>query len=158
MAAPFNKHSIRCFSYITVCKIKFTKSPIYIIHNIVINNNRLLRKSRKLLTPHCPLPYPISDEFTPPPCIKNRKSGIHPFFRFSLQLTPRHGPRRILLCLLYSLHIFSGSRVDLDLISLLDEQRNIDRSAGLNYRRLGSAGCGIALKAGFRLGNLKLYE
>ena len=83
MAAPFNKHSIRCFSYITVCKIKFTKSPIYIIHNIVINNNRLLRKSRKLLTPHCPLPYPISDEFTPPPCIKKpevRNPSLLPVF------------------------------------------------------------------------------
>ena len=54
--------------------------------------------------------------------------------------------------------ILTAPGVDLDLVADVAEKRYADLRAGLHDRGLGSACGGIALEAGFGLGNLKLHE
>ena len=60
--------------------------------------------------------------------------------------------------LLNSGQILTGTGVDLDLITVVNEQRNVYGCASLNGCRLGSALCGITLEARLGVGDLKLYE
>ena len=60
--------------------------------------------------------------------------------------------------LLSSGQILAGSRVDLDHIADIAEQRNADCSACLNCSGLCGTGCGIAFEAGLGLRDLKFYE
>ena len=57
-----------------------------------------------------------------------------------------------------SFEILSGSGVDADNIALVDEERNLDLGSGLDGRRLGRTGRGIAADAGLGSGNLKSNE
>ena len=54
--------------------------------------------------------------------------------------------------------ILAGSRVDLQNLTLVDEERNLDDSAGLKRCGLEGVRCGVACKAGIGLRNNQLYE
>ena len=60
--------------------------------------------------------------------------------------------------ILNSGQILTGTGVDLDFITVVNEQRNVYGCASLNGCRLGSALCGITLEARLGVGDLKLYE
>ena len=55
-------------------------------------------------------------------------------------------------------HVFAGTGIDADAVTLVDEERNIDLVSGLKHCGLGGTGCGVALEAGFGLGNGQLNE
>ena len=59
---------------------------------------------------------------------------------------------------LYSGEILAGSGVDLDLVSGVNEERNLNLCACLNGSGLGCAGSGVTLEAGLGLGDVELYE
>src|SRR5919204_5805113 len=52
-----------------------------------------------------------------------------------------------------ALEILTGPRIDLDLVSALDEQRNVDAQTRLDRRRLGGPGRRVALEPELRLGD-----
>ena len=54
--------------------------------------------------------------------------------------------------------ILTGSGVDLDLVSGLNEQRNVNNCTSLNGCRLGSTCCGITFEARLSICDLKLYK
>src|SRR5215510_4146081 len=54
--------------------------------------------------------------------------------------------------------VLAAARVHLDHVPFVEEQRNLDHGAGLERRRLGAAGGGVAANAGIRLRDLKLDE
>ena len=59
---------------------------------------------------------------------------------------------------LYTGQILTCSGINLDLVSLLYEQRNVYVCTCLNSSRLGSTCSGISLESRLCLCNLKLYE
>ena len=54
--------------------------------------------------------------------------------------------------------VLTSTGVNLDLVTVVNEQRNVYGCASLNGCRLGSALCGIALEARLGVGDLELYE
>ena len=54
--------------------------------------------------------------------------------------------------------ILTGSGVDLDLVSGLNEQRNVNNCTSLNGCRFGSTCCGITFEARLSICDLKLYK
>ena len=65
---------------------------------------------------------------------------------------------RKLCVVLNSGQVLTGTGVDLDLVTVVNEQRNVYGCASLNGCRLGCALSGIALEARLGVGDLKLYE
>ena len=59
---------------------------------------------------------------------------------------------------LYSGKVFAGSGIDLDHITLVYEEGNLNGRAGLYGSGLGCAGSRITLEAGFCLCDLEFYE
>ena len=59
---------------------------------------------------------------------------------------------------LAAFEIFARAGIDLDLITLLDKQRNLYRSAGFYNRWLEGIGCGVALEARIGLGDLEFHK
>ena len=64
----------------------------------------------------------------------------------------------VVTLLLAATQILTGTGVDLDALTLLDKDRNLDDSTGLYGSRLEYVGSGIALNARLGLSDLELNE
>ena len=65
----------------------------------------------------------------------------------------------VIICSLFcTTQVFTGGGVDLDSLTLVDEQRHLDLSAGLNSSGLQGVGSSVASEAGLGLGNDQLNK